>query len=104
MHADLNALVKRRHDGELPASWLGGPPNFHKAKVIAAVAWRMVKDPSDPDLPTCDLTFQESCIGIAESIMRGNIPDETPFAQKAAELWAEVKDLDLEKTKEITNA
>lgn len=103
-HADITAHVKRRHDGIIPDTWLGGPPEFQKAKVIAAVAWHDIKDAADPELVACDLTHQQNCIGVVESIMRGNQPDQTEFAQRAYQRWLEVKDLNLEAAKEIANA
>lgn len=90
MHSDQLQHVKKRHDGILPSSWTSSPNvNYQKAKVIAAVAWHEVKDALDPELVNADLTFQENCIGIVESIMAGNEPDNTPFALKARALWQE---------------
>lgn len=91
-HADQTANIAKLHDGVVPASWLTGDTDYQKAAVIAALAWHTVKEPSDPELPACDLTHRESCIGIAESLMRGNEPDHTPFAQAAFRIWKEVTD------------
>ena len=90
MHADQLTNLARHHEGVVPPSWLTGDTDYQKAAVIAAIAWHDVKDPPDPDLPACDITFRENCIGIVESIMRGNMADELPFAQAAARRWAEV--------------
>lgn len=100
MHADQIINVARRHDGVVPATWLTGDTDYQKATVIAAVAWHEVKAQEDPELVNADLTFRENCIGIVESIMRGNTPDDTPFAQAAARRWAEVNQPN---TKEIAN-
>lgn len=87
MHTDHLEHIKRRHDGVLPKTWLTGDTAYQKAAVLAAVAWHEVKAPEDPELTACDLSHRENLIGICESIMRGNEPDSTPFAIKAAELW-----------------
>jgi hypothetical protein len=89
-HADQLSHLAKRHDGVIPPSWLTGDTEYQKAKVIAAVAYHDMKDPADPPFLQCDLTFQENCIGIVESLMRGNMPDDSPFAQAAARRWAEV--------------
>lgn len=96
-HVDALLHIKIRHDGEFPASWLTGDLDFQKAKVIAAVAWQQVKDEADPDLLHSDLAHQERCIGVVESLMRGNDPDPTPFAQAAFRLWKEVETLNTPK-------
>ena len=88
-HIDQLLNIAKRHDGEMPASWLTGDTEYQKAAVIAAVAWHDIKDPSDPELPYCDLTHRENCIAVVESIMRGNEPDKLPFAQAAFRLWKE---------------
>lgn len=88
-HIDQTLNVAQRHDGVVPPTWLTGDTEYQKATVIAAVAWHTIKDPSDPELTNCDLTHRENCIGVVESIMRGNEPDHTPFAQAAARLWKE---------------
>lgn len=90
-HADQLQYIGRVHDGEQPRSWSTGDLDFQMAKVIAALAHHMTKDPADPELPACDLTFQESCTCIVESIMRGAPPSptDTLFAQKAHELYLE---------------
>jgi hypothetical protein len=90
MHTDHMLNVTRRHDGEVPRSWKAGDTNYQKAKVIAAVAWHDCKDASDPEFLATDLTFQENCIGVVESLMRGNMADDSKFAQAAARRWAEV--------------
>lgn len=92
MHADEAKYVAVRQDGVMPASWVTGPPDYQKAAVIAAVAWHDIKELSDPELPKCDLTFRTNCIGIVESLMRGNDPDYTSFAQAAYKRWLEVRD------------
>lgn len=89
-HIDQILNAQQRHDGVLPASWLTGDTEYQKAAVIAAVAWNDIKAPTDPDLVHADLTFRENCIGVVESIMRGNEPDSTPFAQAAARRWSEI--------------
>lgn len=89
MHADQIANATHRHDGQLPPTWLTGDTDYQKAAVIAAVSWHDIKDPSDPELTACDLTFRENCIGVVESIMRGNEPDQLPFAQAAFRRWKE---------------
>lgn len=89
-HADqLNAMA-RRYDGLIPPTWLKGDTEYQHAAVIAAMAWHTIKPLEDPELPQCDLTFRETCIGVVESLMRGNEPDATPFAQTAARVWKEV--------------
>ncbi len=87
MHGTQLLNIALRHDGEVPKGWLTGDTAYQKAAVLAAVAWHEVKDPTDPELVDCDLTHRENLIGIAESIIRGNMPDESPFAQRAAALW-----------------
>lgn len=87
MHADSLAKVKKQHDGEIPKSWLTGDTAYQKAAVLAAVAWHEVKDTDLPELTDADITFREQCIGIAESIMRDNLPDSTPFATRVLALW-----------------
>lgn len=89
-HADQIASLARHHDGVVPPTWLTGDTDYQKAAVIAAVAHHDIKDASDPELPNCDLSYREHCIGIVESLMRGNMPDDTNFAQAAARRWAEV--------------
>lgn len=86
MNTDQLLLVRVRHDGEMPASWAKGSEDFQKAKVIAAFAWAAVKDEADPLLQHCDLTHQENCTAVAQSILAGNKPDDTPFAVKVAEI------------------
>lgn len=103
MHVDQMLNISQRHDGQLPASWLTGDTDYQKAAVIAAFAWHDVKDPSDPELTACDPTHRENCIGVVESIMRGNSPDDTPFAQAAARRWKEVSAQPSTTSKEITN-
>jgi hypothetical protein len=106
MHADTQLHARQRHDGEIPASWLKGDTPFQKAAVLAAVAWAEVKPPEDPQFIHTDLTFREQCIGIAESIMRGNDPDDTPFARKVLELWKQTDDYNAQhpvKGKEINH-
>ena len=98
MHIDQQLNLQHRHDGALPATWLTGDTDYQKATVIAAVAWHDVKGGTDPELTACDLTHRENCIGVVESLMRGNEPDSTPFAQAAARRWAEVN---TQPTKEI---
>jgi hypothetical protein len=92
MHADELKHIAARHYGDGPSSWYTGPDDYKKAAVIAAVAWSDIKDPADPELPKCDLTHRTNCIGIVESLMRGNDPDSTPFAQAAYKRWLEVRD------------
>lgn len=102
MHADQMQNIAKRHDGQLPPTWLTGDTDYQKAAVIAAVAWHDIKDPADPELPKCDITFRENCIGVVESLMRGNTADETPFAQAAARRWTEAKEaMDHPTAKEI---
>lgn len=91
MNTDQILLTKMRHDGEMPASWAKGDENFQRAKVIAAIAWAEVKEDADPLLQHCDLTHQENCTAIAESIIAGNMPDDTAFAHKVAEIWNTLK-------------
>lgn len=90
MHADQLANLARRHDGVIPPSWLSGDTHYQKAAVIAAVAWHDIKSPSDPELPACDLTHRENCIGVVESLLRGSLPDDSPFARAAARRLAEL--------------
>ena len=90
-HADQVQAVAHRFDGQLPPQWLTGGTEYQKATVIAAVAWHDVKAADDPELPACDLSFREECIGIVESLMRGNEPDDRPFSLAAARRWAEVR-------------
>lgn len=99
MHADQLQNLAKRYDGVVPASWLTGDTAYQKAAVIAAVAWHDIKADTDPELPNADLAHREHCIGIVESLMAGNAPDDTPFAQAAARRWAEVT---TEPTKELT--
>lgn len=91
MHADLQSYIKRYHEGQLPPSWLRGDLDFQKAKVIAALAHHFTKDETDPELPACDLTFQESCTGIVEGIMRGAnpLPTDPPFYHVAHDLFTQ---------------
>lgn len=91
MNTDQIMLIKNRHDGEMPATWAKGSEEFQRAKVVAAFAWAAIKSEDDPLLQNCDLTHQETCTAIAESILAGNKPDETPFAQKVAEIWETIK-------------
>lgn len=91
MNTDQLLLVRARHDGEMPASWAGGDENFQRAKVLAAIAWANTKPELDPLLQHCDLTHQETCTAIAQSIIAGNKPDNTPFALKVAEIWNTIK-------------
>lgn len=102
MHTDQLVNMTQRHDGVVPSTWLTGDTDYQKAAVIAAVAWHDIKDPADPELTAADLTFRENCIGVVESLMRDNEPDDSPFAQAAARRWAEVKDQP--PTKEIDHA
>lgn len=90
MNTDLLLLIKNRHDGEMPASWAKGSEDFQRAKVIAAFAWAAVKPDEDPLLQHCDLTHQERCTAVAESIIAGNKPDDTPFALKVAEIVKQI--------------
>lgn len=87
MHADQLANVRRNYDGIVPPTWLAGDTPYQKAAVIAAVAHHETKAPDDPELVACDLTFREQCIGIVESIMRGNEPDDREFSRHAFALW-----------------
>lgn len=103
-HGDTLLNLVRRHDGAVPASWLSGDTNYQKAKVIAAVSWHDIKPAEDPEFLQCDLTFQENCIGVVESLMRGNEPDETPFAQAAYKRWLEVSQPSTTEIGERTNA
>lgn len=89
-HSDQLIYLTKVHEGIIPQSWLSGDTEYQKAKVIAAVSWHDMKDPSDPPFLACDLSHQEKCIGIVESLMRGNMADSSPFAQAAARRWAEV--------------
>ena len=89
-HVDQLLNIAKRHDGVVPASWLTGGTDFQKAKVIAAVAHHDIKDAADPEFLSCDITYQEQCIGIVESIIRGNEPDHTLFSQAAHRRWLEV--------------
>lgn len=89
-HGDQLQLLKQRHDGEQPPSWFTGDIDFRKASVLAAVAWHNIKDDADPDLRRCDRSHVETCIAVTESIIAGNAPDNTPFANEVARLWAEV--------------
>lgn len=98
-HADQIANIARRHDGVMPATWFTGDTDYQKATVLATVAWHDIKAADDPELTDCDLTHRENCIGIAESIMRGNQPDDLPFSQAVARRWAEVNQ---PPTKEMT--
>lgn len=98
MHADQLIAITQRFDGQLPPQWLTGDTDYQKAAVIAAVSWHDAKANTDPELPNCDLTFREQCIGVVESLMRGNQPDDSPFAQAAARRWQEVTQ---QPTKEI---
>lgn len=75
MHATEIQQVARIHSGVIPPSWISGTENFQKAKVLAAIAWSMIKPAEDPELPACDITFQESCVARAESVLAGNTPD-----------------------------
>lgn len=89
-HTDQLTDIKTRRDGQLPPSWLTGDTDYQKATVIAAMAWHSIKAPEDPELTNADLSFREECIGIVESIMRGNEPDGRPFSQAAFQVWKEV--------------
>jgi hypothetical protein len=89
-HVDQLTDIRTRRDGAMPPSWLTGDTEYQKAAVIAAVAFNDIKAPDDPGLVHCDLSFREECIGIVESLMRGNEPDDRPFSQAAARRWAEV--------------
>lgn len=97
-HADQIIAVTQRFDGHIPPQWLTGGTDYQKAAVIAAVAHHDTKAPDDPELPHCDLSYREECIGIVESLMRGNMPDDRPFSQAAARRWREVS---TQPTKEI---
>ena len=89
-HADQLSAMARRYDGLIPPTWLSGDTEYQKAAVIAAMAHHTVKAPTDPELTDADLSFREECIGIVESLMRGNEPDSRPFAQAAFRMWKEV--------------
>lgn len=89
MHADQLQHIRVRHDGEMPKSWAGGPADFQKAKVIAALAWHLTKSPDDPELPSCDLAHQEKLTATVEDIIKGSEPDNTPFAKTAHRLFLE---------------
>jgi hypothetical protein len=89
-HIDAIQNIAKRHDGQIPPTWLSGDTEYQKAKVIAAVAHHDCKDAADPEFLVCDLAYQEKCIGIVESLMRGNMADDSVFAQAAARRWAEV--------------
>lgn len=92
MHTDQLLITNRLHGGEIPRSWSTGDTPFQKAAVIAAVAWHDIKDPELPELTSCDPTFRQQCIGIVESLMRGNAPDDSLFAIHADELWKQTND------------
>lgn len=92
MHADQQRDVQLRHDGVVPPTWLKGDTDYQKAAVLAAMAWHQIKPAEDPELVNADLTFREKCIGVAESIIRGNEPDSTPFAQYAFYIWQQTDD------------
>lgn len=85
MHSTSKFYIDQVTQGTAPASWGQGDEFFKKAKFIAATAWDAVRG-DDPPLAECDLSFQETCIGITESIMSGNEPDNTVFAHKVREL------------------
>lgn len=89
-HTDQLADIAHRRDGQVPPSWLTGDTDYQKAAVIAAMAWHTIKAAEDPELPHADLSFREECIGVVESIMRGNEPDDRPFSQAAFRVWKEV--------------
>jgi hypothetical protein len=89
-HTDQQLDIKNRRDGLTPPSWLTGDTDYQKAAVIAAMAWHEIKAADDPELTAADLTFRENCIGVVESLIRGNEPDSTPFAQVAERIWKEV--------------
>lgn len=91
-HMDQLQNIAKRYDGQIPASWLSGDTDYQKAKVIAAVAHHDIKAMEDPDFLHCDLSYQENCIGVVESLMRGNMADDTLFSQAAARRWAEVNE------------
>lgn len=102
-HVDLLQNIQKRHDGTMPATWLSGDTDYQKAAVIAAIAWHDIKDEADPELVACDLAHRENCIGVVESLIRGNSPDDTPFAQAAARRWKEVSAEPPTTDKEITH-
>lgn len=85
MHATELQQIARVHSGVAPANWATGTDNYKKAKVLAAIAWSMIKPAEDPELARCDPTFQESCVARAESIIAGNEPDG-PLGFKIREL------------------
>jgi hypothetical protein len=85
MHTTSKMYLERLHEGTAPPSWGTGDTFFQKAKFIAATAWESIRG-TDPPLADCDLSHQETCIGIAESIMSGNKPDSTPYAQAVHQL------------------
>lgn len=89
-HADQLTDLALRRDGVTPPSWLTGDTEYQKAAVIAAMAWHSIKPAEDPELTAADLAFREECIGIVESLMRGNEPDDRPFSQAAFRVWKEV--------------
>lgn len=100
-HTDQLTAMAKRFDGLIPPSWLTGDEAYQQAAVIAAMAWHTIKDPTDPELTAADLTFRENCIGVVESLMRGNDPDDTPFSQTAFRIWKEVTGPAPTTTKEI---
>lgn len=96
MHGDSLQQVARVHGGVQPPAWNTGTENFQKAKVLAAIAWSMIKPPDDPQLQNCDITFQESCVARAESILAGNKPDG-PLGEKIQQLLREFEAREKEK-------
>lgn len=92
MNTDQLLFIRVKHDGEAPASWAKGSEEFQKAKVIAAFAWAATKHPDDPLLQHCDLTHQETCTAVVQSILGGNKPDDTAFALKAAEIIKQIEE------------
>lgn len=89
MHTDNKLFLTVKHDGTAPASWAAGDTHFQKAKFIATVAWSLIKAPTDPELPLCDLSHQERLIGEVESLMAGNKPG-SDFGRKAQQLMSEL--------------
>lgn len=91
-HAEQQHILKHTYENEVPKSWVSGGTDYQKASVLAAVSWHDVKPQEDPELKDCDLAFRQQCVGIAESIIKGNTPDNTLFALRAEELWKQTDD------------
>lgn len=83
-------LQVAQNSGEQPVNWRTGDDKWKKAMVVAAAAHHATKSPADPELPACDLTYQEKCSAVVESLLDGNKPDDTPFAQAAYQLLKEI--------------